>query len=69
MTEKNIEPNLKAKASDGNPIFPPRQWLERFRQFTKREHKSDITPLLKEEDITDTEWTGKETAVRKILSG
>ena len=33
MTEKNIVPNLEAKASDGNPTFTPRQWLERFRQF------------------------------------
>ena len=47
MTEKNIVPNLKAKTSDRNAIFTPRQWLERFRQFTKREHKIDITPLLK----------------------
>ena len=62
MTEKNI-PNLEAKASDVNPIFTQRQWLERFRQFTKREHKIDITPLLKGEDITDAEWSGRETAV------
>ena len=49
MAEKNIVPNLEAKASDGNPKFTPRQWLERFRQFTKREHKIDITPLVKGE--------------------
>ena len=65
MTEKNIVPNLEAKASDGNPIFTPRQLLERFRQFTKREHKIDYTSLLKGEDITDTEWTGKETTVQE----
>ena len=65
MTEKNIVPNLEAKASDGNPIFTPRQKLERFRQFTKREHKIDIIPLLKGEDITDTEWTGNETAIQE----
>ena len=46
MAEKNTVPNLEAKASDGNPIFTPRQWLERFRQFTKREHKIDIAPLV-----------------------
>ena len=39
--------------------------MERFRQFTKREHKIDITPLLKGEDITDTEWTGKELAIQE----
>ena len=53
MTDKNIGPNLDAKASDGNPISSPRQWLERFRQLTRLEHKIDITPLLKGEDITD----------------
>ena len=47
MAEKNTEPNLEAMASDGNSIFTPRQWLERFRQITKREHKIDITPLVK----------------------
>ena len=67
MTEKNIVPNLEAKASDGNPIFTSRQWLERFRQFTKREHKIDITPELKGKNIVDNEWTRKET--KKILIG
>ena len=37
----------------------PRQWLERFRQFTKREHKIDITPLIKGEDITEAGWTAE----------
>ena len=60
MAEKNIVPNLEAKASDGNAVFTPRQWLERFRQFTKREHKIDITPLIKGEDVTDSGWPGKE---------
>ena len=57
MNEKNTVPNLEARASDGNAILTPRQWLKRFRQFTKREHKIDIAPLTKGEDIT--EWTGK----------
>ena len=46
-------------------FFTPRQCLEKFRQFTKREHKIDITPLLEGEDITDTNWTTKETAVQE----
>ena len=62
MAEKNTVPNLETKASDGNPIFTPRQWLERFRQFTKREHKIDITPLLKREDITEAGWTAEKEA-------
>ena len=65
MTEKNIVPNLETKATDGNPVFTPRQWLERFKQFTKREHKIDITPLLKGEDITDSGWGAKEQAIQE----
>ena len=63
MTEKNTVPNLEARASDGNAIFTQRQWLERFRQFTKREHKVNIAPLIKGEDIT--EWTGKEQLIHE----
>ena len=63
MTEKNTVPNLEAKALDGNAIFTPRQWLERFRQFAKREHKIDIAPLMKGEDIT--EWSGKEQIIQE----
>ena len=39
--------------------------VRKIRQFTKREHEIDITPLLKGENITDTEWTGKETIVQE----
>ena len=60
MTEKYIVPNLEARATDGNPVFTPRQRLEMFRRFCKREQKIDIAPQLKGEDITDTGWTGKE---------
>ena len=67
MVEKNIVPNLEAKASDGNPIFTPRQWLERFRQFTIREHKIDITPLVKGEDFTEIGWTKKEATIQEGL--
>ena len=63
MAERNTVPSLEAKATDGNPVFTPRQWLERFRQFCKREHKIDIAPLLKGENITNTDWNGKEQAV------
>ena len=63
MTEKNTEPNLEAKASGGNAIFTPRQWLERFRHFAKREHKVDIAPLMKGEDIT--ERSGREQLIQE----
>ena len=65
MAEKNIVPNLEARASDGNAVFTLRQWLERFRQFTKREHKIDTQPLIKREDITETGWTGKEKLIEE----
>ena len=65
MAERNIVPTLETKATDGNPVFTPRQWLEGFRQFCKREHQIDITPLLKGENITDANWNGKEQAVQE----
>ena len=66
MAERNIVPNLEAKATDGNPVFTPRQRLERFRQFCKREHKIDITPLIKE----ITNCSGKKNKpYKKILYG
>ena len=63
MAERNIVPNLEAKATDRNPFFTPRQWLERFRQFGKRENKIDITTLLKGEEITN--WAGKELTTQE----
>ena len=65
MAERNIVPNLEAKATDGNPVFTPRQYLDRIRQFCKREHKIDITLLLKGEEKTDTNWAGKEQAAQE----
>ena len=41
-----------------------RQWLERFKQFTKREHKTDITPLFEGEEMTDSGWAEKEQAIQ-----
>ena len=62
MAEKNIGPNLEAKASDGNPIITTGQWLDRFQQFSKREHKNDITRPLKGEDI----WEVRPEALYQI---
>ena len=69
MAEKNIFPSFEARATDRNQVFTPRQWLERFRQFFKREHKIDIGPLLKGEEITTTKWTGKKTSNSRLLMG
>ena len=65
MAEKITVPNLEAKVADGNSVFTPKQWLERFRQFTKREHKRDITPLIKGENVTETQLTGKEKLIQE----
>ena len=50
-------------------MFTTRKWLQRFWQFTEKEQKRDITPLIKGEDITATKWTGKNNLSRKISSG
>ena len=65
MAEKITVPNLEAKAADGNSVFTPKQWLEQFRQFTKREHKIDITPVIKGENVIETGWTGKEKLIQE----
>ena len=65
MAEKNFVPNLEAKVTDGNQVFTPRQRLVRFRQFTKREHKMYIAPLLEREDVTDTGCTEKEQLIQE----
>ena len=67
MAEKNIVPNLEAKASDGNAVFTPRQWLARFQPFTKREKKTDISLLLKREDVNESGWIGKEQFIQKAF--
>ena len=69
MAERNIVPNLEAKATDGNPVFIPKLWLERFRQFSKRGHRIDIGLLIKEEEITPNCWTGKEQAIQDFTWG
>ena len=69
MAERKNVPNLEAKATDGNPVFTPKLWLERFRQFSKREHKINIALLIKEEEITPNCWTGKEQAIQDFTWG
>ena len=46
-------------------MFTPKQWLERFWQFTKREHKIDITPLIKGENVTEIGWTEKKKLIQE----
>ena len=67
MAEKITVPNLEAKAADGNSVFTPKQWLETFRHFRKREHKIDIAPLIKGENVSETGWTGKKKLIQEDL--
>ena len=60
--------NFEAK-SDGERIFTPKQWLKRFRQYTKRKHKMDITELIRGAEITRTGWSGKKPKSKKTFYG
>ena len=66
MAEENkIEvPNFEA-TSDGKRIFTPKQWLEKFRQYTKRKHKMDIAERIRGAEITQNDWSGNEAAVQE----
>ena len=62
---KQIEvPNFEA-TSDGKRIFTPKQWFERFRQYTKRKYKMDITELIRGAEMTQNGWTGKEAEIQE----
>ena len=56
-------PNFEA-TTDGKKIFTPKQWLERFRQYTKRKYKTDIAELIRGEDMTQADWATKENQVQ-----
>ena len=55
MAEENKIEVLNFEAtSDKKRIVTPKQWLERFRQYTKRKHKKDITELIRGAELTQT---------------
>ena len=56
-------PNFEA-TTDGKKIFTPKQWLERFRQYTKRKYKMDIAELIWGEEITQADWATKENQIQ-----
>ena len=66
MTEESkVEvPSFEA-TSDRKRKFTLKQWLERFRQYTKRKHKVDITELIRGIGKTQTGWFGKEAEVQE----
>ena len=56
-------PNFEA-TTDGKKIFTPKQWLERFRQYTKRKYKTHIAEMIRGEDMTQADWATKENQVQ-----
>ena len=50
--------------TDGKKIFTPKQWLERFRQYTIRKYKMDIAELIRGEKITQNDLATKENQMR-----
>ena len=54
MTQETsqIEVPILEDTTNGKRIFTPKQWLERFRQNTKRKYKIDFTELIRGADIT-----------------
>ena len=49
------KPCLDGKGIYGKRFYNYRQWLERFKQYTKRKYNIDSGKLIKEETITETE--------------
>ena len=56
-------PNFEA-TTDGKKIFTPKQWLERFRQNTKRKYKMDFAELIRGEELTQADWATKENQIQ-----
>ena len=68
MTKNRIQmPYLdkKGKRIDGKRIFNYRQWLERFKQYTRRKYNIGIGPLIKYETIIEIEWSTKEEMIQQ----
>ena len=61
-------PNFEA-TTDGKKIFTPKQWLERFRQYTKQKYKTDIAELIRGEEMTQADWATKESQIQDDVVG
>ena len=61
-------PNFEATI-DGKKTFTSKQWLERFRQYTKRKYKIDISELIRGEEMTHTDWAKKSQIQDDFLWG
>ena len=61
-------PNFEA-TTGGKKIFTPKQWLERFRQYTKRKYKMDIAELIRGKKLHKQTGPQKKTRYKMILYG
>ena len=55
-------PNFEA-TTDVKKIFTPKQWLERFRQYTKQKYKTDIAELIRGKEMTQANWATRENQI------
>ena len=70
MTGDRIQiPCLDVKAIDGKRIYKYQQWLDRFKQYTKRKYNIDIGLLIKEGTFTETEWNLREKHTTTLSLG
>ena len=71
MTQEasQIEVSNLEDISDGKRIFTTKQWLERFRQYTKSKYKIDIAEVIRGTDVTQNGWTEKKRNTRRFLMG
>ena len=66
MMEDRIKlPCLDEKGLDWKRKYDYRQWLDRFKRYTKRKYEIDIGPLIKEETMIETEWNTKEEKIQQ----
>ena len=65
---KQLEvPNFEATSDGKKKIFKPIQWPERFRQYTKRKYKMDITEVKRGAKITQTGWAKNEIEIQEVF--
>ena len=68
MTEDRIQIScLDEKGLYGKRNRSSRQWLERFKQNTRRIYDTGIGPLIKEETMNGTEWELKEEKTQQVF--
>ena len=63
-------PQLGQKGLDGHRIYNYRQWIDRYKQYTKRKYEIDIGPVIKAENKPGTdEWNIKQKDTKRFPVG